>query len=240
MSKRNARLASFLQARLSPEGYLGLHLTIGLLVILFATWVFGSIADDVQNRERLTAFDTHFSNLVYLRGPEWFTSAMLVVTHAHDTVPVLLVVFAIGAALIWKRHQRWMLALALAVGGGMLLNVLLKNIFQRTRPSLGNPILTVTSYGFPSGHTMAATCFWGLLAAFAVARIKSLLGRVLAGLFCLLMIVLVGFSRIYLGAHYLSDVIGAMVEGLAWLAFTLTSVETLRRARRDRRARRNK
>ncbi len=222
---------------MSPEGYLGLHLTIGLFVILFATWVFGTIADDVNNRERLTILDAQFSHLVFAQGPPWFTRAMLIVTHAHATVPVFFMVFAVSGWFMWRRYQRWMLALWLAVGGGMLLNLLLKNIFQRTRPSFENPILTFTPYGFPSGHTMAATCFWGLLAAFAASRIKSQVGRLSVVAICVLMILLVGFSRIYLGAHYLSDVLGAMAEGIAWLAFTMTAVETLRRARRHRKAR---
>lgn len=231
---RNHKLISFLQARLSPEGYLGLHLTVGLLVIVLSTWIFGSIAEDVYNRENLTFIDVRFSDWVYAKGPRWFTRVMLLITHAHATLPIFIMIIGISAFMIWRRRQRWVLALILTVGGGMLLNVLLKNVFQRARPTFAEPILTLTSYGFPSGHTMAATCLWGLLAAFGFAQTKSLGGRLLVVTTACLMILLVGFSRIYLGAHYLSDVLGAMVEGLAWLAFTLTAVETLRRARRQR------
>ena len=238
--QKNTKLISFLQARLSPEGYLGLHLTIGLLIIILSTWTFGHIADDVHEKERLTAFDEQFSNAVFVKGSPWFTNVMLIVTHAHDTVPLLFVVFAIGGILAWKKHKYWVWSLGLSVGGGMLLNVLLKNTFQRARPIFENAMLTFTSYGFPSGHTMAATCFWGFLAAFAFSQLKALPQRVLVITVAVSMILLVGFTRIYLGAHYLSDVLGAMLEGLAWLAFTLTAVETLRRARRQRRARRER
>jgi membrane-associated phospholipid phosphatase len=235
--RNNSKLVSFLQARLSPEGYLGLHLTIGLLIITLSTWIFSNIAEDVHRKDRLTVFDEHFSNLIFVKGPEWFTNLMLIITHAHATIPLTLATFAIGGILVWKKHKYSVWALGIAVGGGMLLNVMLKNVFQRARPIFENPLLTFTSYGFPSGHTMAATCFWGFLAALAFSQIKSLPKRVAAIAFSVLMILLVGFSRIYLGAHYLSDVLGAMLEGLAWLAFTLTAVETFRRARRQRRAR---
>ena len=76
---------------------------------------------------------------------------------------------------------------------------------------------------------MAATVLYGVLATFAVRVIEAWRWRVLAVLVAGLMILLVGFSRIYLGAHYLSDVLAALAEGLAWLALCITAVETIRR-----------
>jgi undecaprenyl-diphosphatase len=119
----------------------------------------------------------------------------------------------------------------LAAGGGALLNIALKHMFHRQRPVLENPLVTLSSYGFPSGHTMGATIFYGVLALIVTYWMRSWSRRVLTGCLAAFVIGLIGTSRIYLGAHYFTDVIGAVAVGLAWLAFCWTGVETLRRWR---------
>lgn len=107
---------------------------------------------------------------------------------------------------------------------------MLKDVFHRSRPGLGNPILTFSSYGFPSGHTIAATFLWRC-GDLRLWKIRTWPGRVLAVMLSTFLVLLVGFSRIYLGARYLSDVLGAMMEGLARLALCLTAVNTTWRVR---------
>jgi undecaprenyl-diphosphatase len=113
----------------------------------------------------------------------------------------------------------------------MLLNKFLKYIFHRPRPHFDDPILALTSYSFPSGHTMTATVLYGVLAALLVTKIERRSLRVLVVLLASGLIAVVGFSRIYLGAHYLSDVLGAIAEGIAWLSLCLTAVYSVWRQR---------
>jgi undecaprenyl-diphosphatase len=122
-----------------------------------------------------------------------------------------------------------LLALVLVLPGGMALNLLLKISIHRQRPSFTDSFLIFNGYSFPSDHTMAATLLYGLLAVFAVMALKAWRWRVAALLGAFVMVLLVGFSRVYLGAHYLSDVMGAAAAGLAWLALALTAVGSLRR-----------
>jgi membrane-associated phospholipid phosphatase len=227
LRNRFPRQVAFLQARFSPKGYLGLQLTIGALVLISATWFFASLAEDVMEGDPLTLVDAQFSAWLHAHAKPKLTIVMLIVTHLHSPLGVSAMTLALALYLLWRRQRYQLLALLLSVFGGMLLNVLLKNVFHRARPRFDDQILTLTSYGFPSGHTMAATCFYGALAALVIWKLKGWHWRLAAVAIAGLLIMLVGFSRIYLGAHYLSDVLGAMAEGLAWLAFCLTAVNTM-------------
>src|SRR3977135_845582 len=228
---RFARSVRFLQARLSPEGYLGLHLTVGLLVILAAGWWFADIAEDVSRNAATRLFDERVASWFHEHLTPALTQVMRVVTFLGSVVFVAVASSCIAIFLIVRKWWYPLLLLTLAVGGGSLLNILLKHFFHRQRPVLENPLLTLTSYGFPSGHTMGSTLFYGMLAIFVAQSVKTWRWRVLAFWIATLAVALIGVSRIYLGAHYLTDVVGAIAVGLAWLAFCWTGVETLRKWR---------
>jgi membrane-associated phospholipid phosphatase len=229
--RRFARLVRFLQARLSPEGYLGLHLTIGLLVIFAAGWWFGDIAEDMSRDAATRIFDDNVMSWFQSHATPVLTRISRVVTFFGSVTFLSSVSALIAIGFAIRRWGYWLLTLALVVGGGSLLNLLLKHLFHRQRPVLENPLVTLASFGFPSGHTMGATLFYGMLALFIAHSIRSWLRRVLVPCVAALFIALIGASRIYLGAHYFTDVIGAIAVGLVWLAFCWTGVETLRKWR---------
>jgi undecaprenyl-diphosphatase len=111
----------------------------------------------------------------------------------------------------------------------MLINVLVKYIVHRPRPYFDNPLLILTTYSFPSGHALASTVLYGLLAAFAVQASKTWRQRVVAVSIALCLIALVCFSRVYLGVHYLTDVLAGVLEGVLWLALCLTMTKIIER-----------
>jgi membrane-associated phospholipid phosphatase len=221
---RFARQIRFLQARLSPEGYLGLHLTIGLLVILAAGWWFADIAEDMSGEAAKRLLDERVTAWFRQRATPALTQISRVVTF-FGSVGFVAVASSCGAIVLLVREWWYqLLALTLAVGGGSLLNILLKHFFHRQRPVLENPLLTLSSFGFPSGHTMGATLLYGVLAVFVAQSVRTWRLRALAFSMAALAGALIGLSRIYLGAHYLTDVVGAIAVGLAWLAFCWTGV----------------
>ena len=189
------------------------------------------ISEDVINREPLTVADAQLSSWLHSHGSPFLTKAMFVATSFGSTVTVTLIAVALGLYLLSRRRFYWLAAVAASVAGGALLNRSLKYVFHRPRPYFDDPILTLTSYSFPSGHTMAATVLYGVVAAYLLAKIPDWRWRVLIVISTSVLIALVGFSRIYLGAHYLSDVMGAMAEGLAWLSLCLTVVYFIWRQR---------
>jgi undecaprenyl-diphosphatase len=133
--------------------------------------------------------------------------------------------------LIMKRHWYRLFSLTLTVPGGMLLNQILKETVHRQRPFRESSFVDLSDYSFPSGHTMAATLLYGVLAVIAVLIIRGRIWRTIIVFSALLVVMLVGFSRIALGAHYLTDVLAAIAAGVGWLWLCWTAVEKFRRRR---------
>jgi len=230
--RRFARQIGFIKARFSPEGYLGLHLTVGLFVVLLAGWWFGEIVEDVSRDAATRLLDERVIAWFQDLASPGRTRIAWVVT-ALGSIAFLTSGAVVTALVLLKRGFIYrFVAVVVTMGGGSFLNILLKHFFQRQRPVLENPLVTLSSFGFPSGHTMGATLFYGLL-ALLIAHSSRWAWRHRIFAFCgaTLVIALVGVSRIYLGAHYLTDVLGAIALGLAWLAFCWTGIETVRRWR---------
>lgn len=235
LKKTVPRLHRFAAARLSPEGEFGLHLTVGGVLLVLAAWAFGTVAEEVVEGDALP-LDLALANWLHAHAhaSDGLTSAMLFITHWHSVAGILAMVALLGCWLYARRAGYWLLALLFTVPGGMVLNVLLKITFQRARPSFEQPLLTLSTYSFPSGHTVAATLLYGFLAAYLTRHAHSWRARVGVALLACLMVGLVAGSRMYLGAHYLTDILAAVAEGCAWLAVCITAVSTLRRRRQAR------
>jgi membrane-associated phospholipid phosphatase len=221
----------FLRARFSPEGYLGLHLTAGLLVVVAAGWWFGDIAEDMSRDAATRLLDDRITVWFKGHGTTTLTRFWRAVSFFGSVIFLATASTSVAFVLAVRRAFYRLLALTLTVGGGAVVNLTLKHFFHRQRPVFENPLVTLSSFGFPSGHTMGATLFYGVLALVITHSIVSWPGRVFAGCGAAVIIGLIGVSRIYLGAHYFTDVIGAIAVALAWLAFCWTGVETLRRWR---------
>jgi undecaprenyl-diphosphatase len=229
MKETFPRLPGFVAARFSRGEAFGLHLTAGIVVMLLAAWLFGLIASGVRSHTGLSAFDTPLANWFHAhRGSGW-TPFMMFITDWHQPAGVLVMAAMLGAWFHMNKLRYWLLALVLSVPGGMLLNVLIKYTFRRVRPTFDDPLVTLVTYSFPSGHTSGATFFYGLLAAFLVCTCTRWSTRLAAVSAATFMVALVALSRVYVGAHYLSDVLAAIAEGCAWLAICITAVSTLRR-----------
>jgi undecaprenyl-diphosphatase len=223
-------MKSFMKAPLSSKPSWVLYLV--LIILVGAVWAFGAIAEDVVTRDPLTVVDVRVSAWLQSHSVHTLTMFLLLITRLHSLLGVTVMTLAVSAYLWMKRIRIWVLTLMLAVFGGMLLNLLLKHLFVRERPHFDNPLLVLATYSFPSGHTVMATVFYGTLCALVVSRTRQWRWRMLTIAAAAFLVLLVGFSRIYLGAHYLSDVLAAIAEGLAWLAFCLISVEELKRRRK--------
>lgn len=231
LQHRFPRQFSFLQARLAPEGLFGLHLTIGAATLVGAAWLFGGIAEDLITGDPLILVDGLLSEWFRVHATPRFNTGMHFVSALASTTAVSILFAGMSCVFLWKRLWYWLSGLVLVVAGGMLLNVLLKNLFGRARPGWADPLMALAGPSFPSGHTMMATIIYGFMAVYLMRGIASWPARFFIAITTISLVVLVALSRMYLGAHYLSDVLAAMAAGTGWVAFCLTAVETLRRHR---------
>jgi membrane protein DedA with SNARE-associated domain len=229
---RYPRAWTFVAARFARGEYLGLHLTIGFVISLAGLWLFGGITEDVIHHDPLTQFDLTLLNWLHARA----TPAGYAVSNAISLFgsPVTLTALALGGGLLLAGRRQWILLggwLAAFAGGGAL-DALLKLVIRRPRPAYAAVFLHNYSWSFPSGHAMGSLIGYGMLAYVLVilwihrrsTQISVLVGGAL-------LILAVGISRLYLGVHYFSDVVGGYAAGVLWLAACVSGLEVARRWR---------
>src|SRR5881392_453117 len=141
-----------------------------------------------------------------------------------------IILFFVVLFFVWKRSWPSLVTLIVAVPGGMLLNELVKVLVHRHRPFVDGPFVDWSGYSFASGHTIGATLLYGQLLLFVLPTLKARHWRIVAVSCAALLISLVGFSRIALGAHFLTDVLAAIFFGVLWLAFCLFAGKPMRRS----------
>ena len=166
----------------------------------------------------------------------WFherlTLAFVTVLHAFAEFGsgewIGVVLFALVVFFAWKRSWPSLVTLIVTVPGGMLLNEWLKLVVHRQRPFVDGPFVDWSGYSFASGHTIAATLLYGQLLLFVLPALKTRHWRLLCIFSAISLVLLVGFSRIALGAHFLTDVVGAMIFGAIWLALCVLVGKSMR------------
>ena len=210
---------------------IGWSIVIGLAGSILLLIVFSELTEDIFRNE-FTKIDDNFELWVHsLASP-----ALDVFFNIFTTiggVAGISVLTALTFGLLWRRghlHSAWLVVLA--SGGGIVINQILKLLFRRPRPELWALTGHVpTSFSFPSGHSTAALCYFGVLGWLGWGFIKRPLLRLGWIGLMILFIGLVGLSRIYFGVHYPTDVIGGYLSGAFWLVILLEGAYILRRFR---------
>jgi len=193
----------------------GWRLVILAVAVILAAWAAGEILEDLVPGHPLQAADRWtFTTLRALRTAA-VDQVMITLTEGGDTLVVWGVALSAGAWLAWKRAWRPLVYGLAAVGGGSLINSAIKLAVHRARPT-DLHLAGASAYSFPSGHSTTNAVLYGFL-LILMARQVALrrLAPVVAA--CVLFVGAICFSRLYLGAHWLSDVAGGLVFASAWL-----------------------
>jgi len=207
-----------------------LRLAFGAGVLLAAAWLFGAIAEDVVNQDApLGTLDLSVASWLHAHATPLLTTLMLGASHLGAPLTVIVVTAIASTLLVFRGDRYRALMLVAAVTGGGLMNVLIKLAVHRHRPVFTDPIQTLTSFSFPSGHAVGATVLYGALALVMTSLASELRVRTAVIALALLLIIAVCFSRIYLGVHYLSDVVAGFLEGIVWLGTCLFAMNALRK-----------
>ena len=157
-------------------------------------------------------------NLARPIGPRWLFEIMRDITSLGGSTVVFLITFLVIGYFILKKQYNILFLVLVAVIGGAIIDLELKEVFSRIRPQVVPTLILERSYGFPSGHSMMSTIIYLSLASL-IARLqvrwREKIYIISAAIFLSFMI---GISRIYLGVHYPTDVFGGWSLGLAWAA----------------------
>jgi membrane-associated phospholipid phosphatase len=204
---------------------LGLLITTGCSCLFMALVVGILIGGPLVRFDRSTADTLH----TYASGASDLTNSLHIVGILGSLEALALVSLLVAVVLLVQRCWSSLAAWLVAVLGGEALNLLLKDLFARPRPHFERPLLVETSYSFPSGQAMESLVVYGMLAYFAVLTFSGRGKRAGSVGGAAVLVILIGFSRVYLGAHYVSDVIGGFAAGGAWLSAVITGWETIRR-----------
>ena len=171
-------------------------------------------------QQQLFALDYGTRTWVRILKYELLDAPMALVTRLGDNVG-LIPLIVLGMLVLWRVRPRWAIALPVLMAGAGALQWLAKAAADRDRPN-------TAPWGFPSGHVLSMVVFFGLMIYLvATASRHRRRWRLLACLVCLIPVVVVSYSRLYLDKHWLSDLAGGLTAGMAYLLLTIWVVEIL-------------
>lgn len=208
LETRYKKWIKFLIDRFNPEGAYGLSFTIGLAALGLSIWAFGSVLEDVVARNELIFFDMPLAAYIADHRIPWLAEVMRNVTTLGSGLVIIPLASMTGLFLRYKtKSWRPFLLLAAAVAGAGILDLVLKIAVSRPRPPAVLMAAPVTGYSFPSGHT-SLSVFYGAVAYLLAKNLRRWQSKALIWAIAIIMAFLIGVSRIYLGAHWLTDVLG--------------------------------
>lgn len=226
-------LPDVIRARLDPAQRYGLRVTLFAIAVILVAVPFGILLDQVTDEGPLTRVDTAVVDALHesFRDLGWFINVLKAISFLGSP-PWFYLVIGLSTLFFWRRDER-RIAVYLTVTNlmGGVIDTAVKVWVDRPRPELEDPVATAIGKSFPSGHTMASTVGYGsLLLAFMPLipprwRVRAVVGYVV-------IVCLIAFTRLGLGVHYMSDVLGGVVLGLAWLAAATAAFSIWRRERR--------
>lgn len=224
---RYPRFFRFLQNRLDKTKFSGLPLTLLGAIFIYAFFLFVGTIEGVINSDTIAIADVRIANLLYT-----FRDIKLLKVFTWVTLlgkwDVIVTATLICVLILWLWGKRsYIVALLVTIGGAGLFNSLAKLAIHRPRPELA--FYTEQSYSFPSGHAAIAMAFYGFVAYVLLRHVHRWKVRVSIILSALLVIAAIGFSRMYLGVHFFSDVWAGYLMGTLWLLVGISVAEILTR-----------
>ncbi len=224
LCRRYPRLDDFLKQRIFPLAYLGVHIAVFFALLVVALLTFSELIEALWESDEVVTFDLALVDALQRRISATTLQIFAAVTRLGDVSTIVVLGLLMGAVLLVKRQWVTFIAWTLTLLGGALFNQVLKELIQRERPEVMEPLIAAHGWAFPSGHAMGATFVYGMF-AYLLLRKRKTPWRIPAILFFVAVVLLIGASRIALQVHYFSDVIAGFSAGLIWLVICITGTE---------------
>lgn len=208
--------------------YISIYLILGLVFSSVCLWLFAALAKQVLANAPITAIDHELANMLHARATPLGTTVYRLVT-AFGGSWIIVIAIVVGLFFLVRRYWSYLAVWVIALVGGGLLSLQMKTLFARPRPVFTNPLLIEESFSFPSAHAMTSLITYGILAYFLWHEVQNRVVRILIVFAAVLLVILVGISRMTLGVHYLSDVLGGFMAGGIWLGVCIAALSILHR-----------
>ena len=222
----DTRLDPKTSSDLRVPGWLAKWPMVGIVMVLVGSLMFGALAYNVWTKGPLLQWDvpvaTELHNEAIKEPPRIIELLIFGFFVGKELVQVIAIILALY--FLHKRFWRELAMLLVGLGGGALIWYFLIGIFNRPRPAEQIGIV-VTDPSFPSGHVITAVLAYGLLAYLLVPKMPSLFWKWVVVIAAILTMLYIGFSRLFLGGHYLTDLLAGYSLGIAWAGLVYTLIE---------------
>jgi magnesium-transporting ATPase (P-type)/membrane-associated phospholipid phosphatase len=224
---RYRKQIDFLLRRLHPEGASGLSLTVGLLLLAAAGAAFGGLLQDVIGKDEVATFDAPILRWIVAHRTPWLTTTMRAVSLLGNGIFVAVVVVGVGLLFLWRTH-RWrpLFIFAISAVGAELISLAVQHLVGRPPPPAALTAIPAHGFGFPSGYAARAAAY-GALAYMAARVLNRWESKVRVWAIAIVVTLLLGTSRVYLGVNWLTDVLGGWAIAAGWLAIVITTTSTI-------------
>lgn len=222
------RFVSFLKLRIRQDVFTGLPLTILAIIFGIFLFTFLGITEDVITSDPIIKIDNYLAYFLSEHRNIYLTQFFLWVTLGGKGVTAVFIGILMSIYLILKKHITYIFPLLITLTGSGVTVYLTKLLIHRARPGVDIAYYTEKSLSFPSGHAATSVVLYGFLAYFFIYTATTWKIRTNIFFTAFLIIFLIGLSRMYLGVHYFSDVLGGYMVGVLWLLIGITITETLR------------
>ena len=212
---------------LRSPGWLARWPVIGIVMFLVGASLFGAIAYNVWTKGPLLQWDAPLARTFHAQAVNQSERIIEILIFGFFVGKELLQVIVVILSLYFLHKRFWpeLAMLLIGAGGGAILWYEIIRIFDRVRPAEQIGIV-VTDPSFPSGHTISAVLCYGFLAYVFIPKMPSLFWKWLLAIAILLTMAFIGYSRMYVGGHYLTDIIAGYALGLAWAGLVFTLIES--------------
>lgn len=230
LAARWPRLYAVLARRVNPHSFAGLPLTLMAIAALYVFGLFGGLIEDLLQREGIILFDADINALFAACRVTPLLEAFLWLT-AFGSSPAIVAVGVVATGFLWSHSRSFLVApLWITVLGAQATTWAGKYVIGRERPGFIEAASAVAP-SFPSAHATAAMAVYGFIAYVIARELPTARARFELVFWTATMVTSIGFSRIFLGVHYTSDVVGGFLVGTFWLLVGVAGAERARRTR---------